>query len=737
MVTNPPRRRRWLLGLGLPLLLIAVILGGGWYWITYRLAPVVAARASAAIGRPVTIRRLHVGLGRIATVVATDVAVDNPKGWPADSAKLAVVPRLVVRFDLWRYLFHHQIVVPSIDLQQPRLLIGELANHDANYRLHLAGGGGSGTKIGALQIADGAIHVVLDPWHANVMVAIRTEGAPNGSIAGSATPNGPTPAGMTPATSPGTSPGTSLGTSPGTGPGKTLAWTPPKPPRTLTGTPAGPSEGAATPPSGGASIGTAAGPPAETAAGTPGATPALVADAHGTYAGQPIEGHLIGGGILALRSKTQPWPIDLRVANGRTEVHLHGTVADPLALAGARLRLALAGANLGSLGKLTDLALPDTPPYSLAGALDFATHKIRLSDIQGRIGSSDLEGRLVVALGGPRPVLDANMQSRSVNLGDLVGFIGAKPGPAAKAGPGLLPNTPINVPRFRNADMHLRYRAGQIQGRSMPLDNLVAALDIVDGKVTVHPVAFGVGSGRIAITAKLDPTGRLLHTDAEVDFRSLDVARLMRATHSFTGAGTLSGSARLAGTGNSPAAIAANGNGALLVGMAGGNLSAVLVDLSGLEFGNAVLSALGVPKTTEVECLVGNFALQRGVLRTRALIIDTKKAIVGGTGSVDMRNDALDLTLRTVPKHFSIGSLPGPIHISGTLTSPRILPSAQTVARAGIAGALAAIFPPLAALPTIQFGTTDHHRCDALLEQARHQAPGTPPPAPKPPAPRR
>ena len=733
MVTNPPRRRRWLLGLGLPLLLIAVILGGGWYWITYRLAPVVAARASAAIGRPVTIRRLHVGLGRIATVVATDVAVDNPKNWPADSAKLAVVPRLVVRFDLWRYLFHHQIVVPSIDLQQPRLLIGELANHDANYRLHLAGGGGSGTKIGALQIADGTIHVVLDPWHANVMVAVHTEGAPNGSIAGAATPSGPTPAGTTPATFPGTSPGTS----PGTGPGKTLAWTPPKPPRTLTGTPAGPSGGAATPPSGGASTGTAAGTPAGTAAGTPGATPALVADAHGTYAGQPIEGHLIGGSILALRSKTQPWPIDLRVANGRTKVHLHGTVADPLALAGARLRLTLAGANLGSLSQLTDLALPDTPPYSLVGALDFATHKIRLRDIQGRIGSSDLEGRLAVALGGPRPVLDANVQSRSVNLGDLGGFIGAKPGPAAKVGPGLLSNTPINVPRFRNADMHLRYRAGQIQGRSMPLDNVVATLDIVDGKVTVHPVTFGVGSGRIAITAKLDPTGRLLHTDAEVDFRSLDVARLMRATHSFTGAGTLSGSARVAGTGNSPAAIAANGNGALLVGMAGGNLSAVLVDLSGLEFGNAVLSALGMPKTTDVECLVGNFALQQGILHTRALIIDTRQAIVGGTGSIDMRNGALDLTLRTAPKHFSIGSLPGPIHISGTLTSPRILPSAQTVARAGIAGALAAIFPPLAALPTIQFGTTDHHRCDALLEQARHQAPGTPPPAPRPPAPHR
>jgi uncharacterized protein involved in outer membrane biogenesis len=732
MLTTSRRRRRWVLGLGLPLLLLAVILGGGWYWITYRLAPVVAARASSAIGRTVTIRRLHVGLGRITTAVATGVVVDNPKGWPADSAQLAVVPRLVVRFDLWRYLFHHQIEVESIALQRPRISMAELANHDTNYRLHTAGGGGAGTQIGALRIADGSIHVVLDPMRADVTIAVHTGAGHTGAGAGGGATNG----------------AASQDGSPGIGPGKTLAWTPPKPGTPPRGSTTTASPGTSPKASGGAPARVASGAAAPPAGGPAAATAAdsvLVADAHGTYAGQAIVGHLVGGSILALRSASQPWPIDLRVANGATKIHLHGSIADPLALAGARLRLALAGADLGSLSRLTGLSLPDTPPYSLAGALDFAPGKIALSDIQGRVGSSDLEGTLTIALGGPRPVLDANLQSRSVDLVDLGGFIGAKPGgsaatpntAAAKPAPGLLPSTPINVPRFRNADVHLRYHAGQIQGRGMPLDNLVAALDIVDGKMTVHPVSFGVGTGRIAITATLDPTGKLLHTDARVDFQSLDVAKLMRATHTFTGAGTLSGSARLAGTGDSMAAIAAHGDGALLVGMAGGDLSALLVDLSGLEFGNAVLSALGVPKTTDVECMVGNFALQNGILRTRAFIIDTQQAIVGGTGTVNMGTNAVDLTLRTAPKHFSIGSLPGPIHITGTLTSPRILPGAQTVVRAGIAGALAAVFPPLAALPTIQFGTTDHHRCDALLAQARRAAPGTPPPATHPPAPHR
>lgn len=636
------RRRRWLLGLGLPILVIGLAVGAGWYWVGHNLAPLVAARASAAIGRPVTIGGIAIRPGRIATITAENVVVDNPPGWPADSAKLATIPRLVIRFDLWRYIAHREIDIPSVDIQQPQVLIGELPNHEANYRLNLSGGG-SGARIGELRIEGGHIHAVLDPLQANFQVAVQTrEGADR--------------------------------------------------------------------------------------------TAALLAEARGTYAGQPIEARLEGGAILGLRDATQPWPVDVRLVNGQTQARLLGTIADPLALTGANLRLTLAGASLSRLDKLTGLALPETPPFQLAGALDFADRKVRFQQMEGRIGSSDLEGTISIDPGAKRPVLSADLASRSVNLADLGGFIGAKPGPETPkeaAAPGLLPNAPISVPRFRYADVHLRYRAGRIQGRSMPLDNLAAVLDIVDGQVAVRPISFGVGDGRIRLNARLDPAGDAVRADAEVDFQSLDLARLMAATHAFSGAGAISGSARLMGTGNSLAAIAANGDGAVIVGMAGGDLSALLVDLSGLEMGNAVLSALGLPKRTPIECMVADFALERGILRSRAFILDTSEAIIGGTGSIDMRNDALALQIRTQPKHFSIGSVPGPLNISGTLKHPRILPSAQTVARAGIAGALAVLLPPLAVLPTIQFGTTDQHRCDALLLRARQAAPGTPPPAPR------
>ena len=639
-MTKRRRRLWWLLGLGLPVLVVGGV--AAWKGGQASLRSVVEARASAALGRKVSIGGLHISPGRIATITADDVVIANPNGWPASDPPLADIKHLVIRFDLWTYIRHRQVDIPEIDVQQPHVFAAETPNHAANYHLAVASSGGSEPRIGELRIEGGEVHAVLAPLRADFTVAVRTEQGPDRPAA-------------------------------------------------------------------------------------------LLADAQGTYAGQPIQASMKGGAILGLRDATHPWPIDLRLANGRTEARLQGSVAQPLALAGAQLRLQFAGPSLNTLRPLTGIALPETPPFQLSGALDFANHRIRFKDIAGRVGSSDLEGTIAVEPSEPRPVVQAELASHAVDLADLGGFVGAKPGHEATkpAGHGLLPDTKLSLPQFHYADVHLRYKAHAIKGRSMPLDDLSAALDIVNGEVALHPVSFGVGSGRIQSSVRLAPVNGLIRADAELDFQQLDVAKLMAATRAFHGAGSLSGSARVTGTGDSLSAIAAGGNGEIVLGMAGGNLSALLVDLSGLEFGNAVLSALGVPKQTQVECLVADFVLERGVLRSRALILDTGEAIVRGGGTINLRDDALNLTIRTAPKHFTIGSLPGPIFIGGALTHPRVLPGAEIGARAGAAGALAVLFPPLAVLPTIQFGSTDQHRCQSLLVQARAQAPGTKPPPPR------
>ena len=154
--------------------------------------------------------------------------------------------------------------------------------------------------------------------------------------------------------------------------------------------------------------------------------------------------------------------------------------------------------------------------------------------------------------------------------------------------------------------------------------------------------------------------------------------------------------------------------------MIGGDLSALLVDLSGLEFGNALLSALGMLKRTPVECMIADFSLQKGVLNTRAFLLVTKEANVHVTGWVDLRNETVNFKLNTQAAHFSIGSLHTPIDITGQLKHPSIRPEAGGLAlRGGTAAALAVLLPPLAILPTIEFGQDESHECAARISAVR------------------
>ena len=82
-----------------------------------------------------------------------------------------------------------------------------------------------------------------------------------------------------------------------------------------------------------------------------------------------------------------------------------------------------------------------------------------------------------------------------------------------------------------------------------------------------------------------------VHARADIDFRRLDVDKLLSATGLAHGAGTISGKAVVDGTGRSMAEVLGHGNGEVKLFMgAGGDLSALIVDLSGLQFGNAFLS---------------------------------------------------------------------------------------------------------------------------------------------------
>jgi uncharacterized protein involved in outer membrane biogenesis len=677
------RAGRWLLWLGIPVAAIGLfLLVFRWDW----LIPIIEPRASAALGREVTLEHLHVKLGRTVVVTAEGVMVGNPEGF-ADPTPFARVDRLAAAVNVWDWWKGGPLTLPWIEADKPVLNIRAMPDGRANYLFDTGGDKAPADpqakpspppQIGALRIHDGRGKVVLPKLRADfdLRIATEEEGKPEAEaeaavaepastmeIAENGLPLPPPPA--------------------------------PEPPEDAI---------------------------AEMIPSLRGEPSRIVASAEGTYAGQPISARLVGGGLLQLREAEKPWPVQLRLNNGPTNVALQGTVSDLLHFKGAALQLVLAGPDLGLLTPLTGVPFPQTPRYRVAGSLDYAADRIRFSNMKGTVGNSDLNGEVAVLPRDPRPDVTLDLNSRLVDLDDLAGFIGGTPGDNAPAKPNarVLPDTPVNMPKLTAADLHVKYRASAIRGgRRQPLDNLRAEVDVTNGNVDIHPISFGVGRGQMLFTGKLSPVnGEGLRADVKAQFQRLDISKLMSAAGS-EGGGALSGRAELRATGKSVAELLGTGDGRVTLTTSGGNLSALLVDLSGLRLANAILSVLGIPSRTNLQCFIADFRLQDGTLNTQSMIIDTDEAIITGEGNVNLMREQIAYRLRTQSRDFTIGALSTDIRIGGTFRDPNVLPDpVELGARGGAAVALGLINPLLAILPTIQFGTDEDSGCKSLAGRA-------------------
>ena len=653
-MTETVRRRRWPYVIGVvaaALIIFAVLFR--WDW----LIPLIEPRASAALGRPVTIGHLHVALGRTVRVVADDVTIGNPSGWSGDGP-FATAEHLTADIEAVTLIKERKVVLPLIQVDKPVVDAQQLADGKANWTFASSGSGGdSSPTLGRLVISDGAVHVRSVPLAADFQVTVGTK------------------------------------------------------------------------------------------AGESANKDQIVATAKGTYAKQPITADFVGGALLTLRDAGDPYPVNLKVQNGPTTASAQGTIENPLAFAGVNVRLVFAGPDMSLLLPLTGIAIPKTPPYRVAGKLDYAAGVVKFTGLEGKVGSSDLEGSLGFDTKPARPVLTAELQSKMVDLKDLAGFIGAEPGDkdkgtkkTATSNGRVLPDDPISLPKLNVADVHLKYAAHRIEGQRQPLDDMRVDMDIVDGNISLHPLSFGVGKGQITSNIQLSERSQALAMRANIEFNSVDVSKLLNATGVGQGAGSISGRAVIEGTGKSLADILGSGNGEVKLYMGpGGNLSALLVDLSGLQFGNALLSALGVPSREQIQCLITDVMLTSGNAQSRLTMLDTNDSRMGITGAVNLKTERMGLTLRTQAKHFSIGSLPAPIGIGGTLGHPSIQPDlVEGGARAAAAVGLGILLTPAAGLlPTIQFGTGEDGACAGLLQEIKTPPRASGHVAPRQPAKRR
>jgi uncharacterized protein involved in outer membrane biogenesis len=465
----------------------------------------------------------------------------------------------------------------------------------------------------------------------------------------------------------------------------------------------------------------------------------------GMLNGKPFDLRLDGGPLITAE-KSKPYEFDTTVTAADIKLTAHTVIAHPFDLAAITSKLHITGQDLADFYYLTGLALPNTPPYDVAGTAVRDGMRFRIDDFHGRLGGSDIAGMLAIDTSPKRPKLTATLNSRVLNLADLAAPLGtqatperksvtldteaptsskipktqaAPPASAPNGGKLLLPDADLQVARVRSMDADLSFDADSVSTTKLPLKKVHFHLVLDDAKITIAPLAFTLPEGELSGRVSLNARPAVPVTDIDMQLQNLDLTQFKpQASNTSPLAGDLVGRIKLHGEGTSVHKAAADANGDLTFVVPQGQMRAAFAELTGIN----VASGLGLllakkDANTQIRCAVANFHADDGDLKATTLLIDTSQVLITGGGALDLKTENLDMSLRGHPKGIRLVRLRSPINIRGTLSHPEIgLQTANLVGQAGGAIALGTLLTPVAALLAfVDPGLAKDANCAALI----------------------
>jgi len=446
----------------------------------------------------------------------------------------------------------------------------------------------------------------------------------------------------------------------------------------------------------------------------------------------------VGGGPLINVDPDKAYPFTTDIRSGATHVVATGTIPHPFDFSSFQATGHVSGEDLSKLYELTGYTFPASPPYDLAGKLTREGGRFEVTGLHGRVGSSDVSGHLLARKIDGRRDLTGDLVSRRLKLADLSAVIGGAPRGALKgavvsptqqaeaeeltAEHRVLPDAPLDISRVRQMDADVRYRADTVDAGPLPIHQLTLHVRLDHGLLTVDPLAMTLTQGELTGSLKINARGATPVTTINM---ALDNAQVQEMLPPAKGGPPLQGSlqarARLTGAGSSVRAAAGAADGEVAFAIPQGQMRKLLAELMGIDVTRSLfLYISNDQKPTPVRCAVAEFKAHDGMLTAQRLLIDTGDVLAQGDGTVNLRDETLDLELSGKPKHFRLLRIAAPITLKGRFDAPKLgIDLAKAAPQAGAAVALGVVASPFAAiLPFVGLGTAKDANCGALLAEA-------------------
>jgi uncharacterized protein involved in outer membrane biogenesis len=464
----------------------------------------------------------------------------------------------------------------------------------------------------------------------------------------------------------------------------------------------------------------------------------------GTINDKPFRLDIAGGPLQAL-TPDKPYPFSMAIKAGENEIQSEVKVLKPFDLAQLELDVNAEGHDLAELFYLTQITLPNSPPFKVRAHISRHGMRIGVRQIAASLGGSDVSGKVDIDASTKRPLVKADLISKHLLLKDFAAITGSKaqtttslassqPGSAASPGKAqsdaaahlLFPTARLQIDRVRAIDADVNFRATSIEAGTVPFTQLSLHVKLDDSVLTLEPLRFDMAQGRIAGKVHID--ARSKPPKVQADFRAEDIQLAQFKGKGADAAppidGLLDARAVIEGTGDSVHNVMSDASGTFSVIVPQGDVRSAFAELTGVDVAEGIGLLVKKPDDrATIRCGVAQFGVETGTAHVQDIVFDTQNVLIKGGGQIYLGSEKLDMTLQGQPKKIRVVRIRAPVEIKGQILKPSFkLETGHLLKQGAIGAALGTVLSPVAAiLAFVDPGLAKDQNCAQLLAQAQQQ----------------
>ena len=426
-------------------------------------------------------------------------------------------------------------------------------------------------------------------------------------------------------------------------------------------------------------------------------------------------------GSLEQLMQDKPYQLDATINAGKAEMLVKGNVDHPASFKGINLNVSFKAETLQDFNQFTKGKLPGVGPLLLTGSLSDGEGKYYLKSLQVHVGKSDLSGDVSVALSEERPAIAARLDSQRI---DLTPFEGEEKKKEKKAR--LFSKEPLPIQVLGSVDLDLIAKVKEIISSNAVLKDIELALKLDKGKLSLDPFKARIADGDLLVKVGLSPDKNAMRLVSDIRVKNMMLGSLPKLKKDkLIEEGKTNITINGKGRGRSVSEIMSGLNGKLLIEVGKGKIQNRLIGFAGADLITKTFSMVNPlskeEKVTVLECGIINFNIKNGLASAdKQIAFETEKMTAVGSGTINLKNEELDLGLRPYPREgigINAGKFTQVARLRGTLANPKI--KADTVAALKAAASTgAAVFTlglSLVAEGAYDRTMADEHPCDTAL----------------------